>query len=162
MIRSSNYPDEHAALVDAVATEVARAQSATAEVDEAAARILGIHATDLRVLGQLFGEGPTTAGALARKTRLSPGAMTAAIDRLERARYVERVRDDGDRRRVTVRITNPALDAMARIWGPIADAGRSQLAAYDERDLRLLHDFLVRSRELQEREAERIRQLRPG
>ena len=53
-------------------------------------------------------EGAVPAGRLAQVTGLSTGAMTTALDRLERSGYARRVRDAGDRRRVLVQLTEQA------------------------------------------------------
>jgi DNA-binding MarR family transcriptional regulator len=74
-------------------------------MDAAAALFFGIHRTDLSLLDVLQLGGRMTAGELAKRGNLSPGAVTAALDRLERAGYVRRVRDDVDRRRVFVEVT---------------------------------------------------------
>lgn len=155
MIRQSND------LASEVATEIALLQHATAVVDEAAATVLGLNPTDLRCLGRLF-LGPKTAGQLAAECGLSRGAMTTAIDRLERAGYVQRVRGTSDRRQVTVEMTRRAHDLTETIWGPIGRAGMAQLAEYSDEQLLFLRDFLARGRALQEREAERIRRMIPA
>jgi DNA-binding MarR family transcriptional regulator len=147
-------------LVGQVATEIALFQHATAVVDDAAAAVLGLNATDLRCLGRLY-LGAKTAGELAAECGLSRGAMTTAIDRLERVGYVRRVRGTIDRRRVTVEATRRAEELTAAIWGPIGLAGMAELAEYSEEQLLFLRDFLRRGRELQEREAERIRRMVP-
>ena len=53
-----------------------------------------------------------TAGELAAEAGLTTGAVTAVIDRLERAGYARRVRDDEDRRRIKVEVT-PKLERLA-------------------------------------------------
>lgn len=63
---------------------------------------LGVSTTDLECLNLVAAGGDVTAGALAMRTRLTTGAITGAIDRLERAGLVERRRDDTDRRKVIV------------------------------------------------------------
>jgi DNA-binding MarR family transcriptional regulator len=45
---------------------------------------------------------PLTAGRIAELTGLSTGAVTGVVDRLERAGFVRRVRDEEDRRKVFV------------------------------------------------------------
>src|SRR6266508_3428820 len=45
---------------------------------------LGLHPTDLTCLDLLGSRGPMTPGHLAAETSLTPGAITAAVDRLER------------------------------------------------------------------------------
>lgn len=146
-------------LIEQVAIEIAQSQAATASFDAAAADVLGLNQTDLQCLGRLYAAGAMTAGALARACGLSPGAMTTAVDRLERAGYVRRVRGEVDRRRITVQVTSEALELMERIWGPIAVQGKAQLAEFSPDQLAFLVGFLRRGRELQEREAIRIRQM---
>src|SRR6266545_3110812 len=92
-------------LISAVMQAVAAFQDAADQVDEAAARRLGLNRTDLRCLGILTRFGPTSAGQLAFAAGLSPGAATTAVDRLVRAGYAQRVHDEQDRRRVTVQAT---------------------------------------------------------
>ena len=62
-------------------------QRATDLVDEAAAELMGINRTDAKFLDLLDQHGQMSAGDLARECRLTTGAVTAAIDRLERAGY---------------------------------------------------------------------------
>jgi DNA-binding MarR family transcriptional regulator len=142
--------------------EIALSQNATGSVDEAAAAVLGLNPTDLRCLGQLYGRGPSTAGGLATACGLSRGAMTTALDRLERAGYARRIRSEVDRRRVGVEVTPHALELMEAIWGPIARAGMAQLTEFSDEQLTFLLDFLRRGRELQEAEAGRVRAMRKG
>jgi DNA-binding MarR family transcriptional regulator len=63
---------------------------------------VGIHSTDNECLDFLILNGPSTAGQLAELTGLTTGAVTAMIDRLEKADYVKRERDKADRRKVIV------------------------------------------------------------
>ena len=149
-------PPSNDALVGEVAIAIAQFQNATAVVDAAAADFLGLHATDLRCMGRLYADGPSTAGALADACGLSRGAMTAALDRLERAGYVHRVRGETDRRRVRVEVTPRALELTETIWGPIGAEGIEQLRQMTGDELAFLRDFLRRGRELQERHALRI------
>src|SRR5690349_17610271 len=70
---------------------------------DAVARSVGLNSTDLQAVGLLMSSGPATPGELAVRTGLTAGgAVTAMIDRLERAGYVNRARDENDRRRVIV------------------------------------------------------------
>ena len=62
-------------------------------MDQAASEFLGVHRTDTRLLDVLQMSGRMSAGELARAGHLSPAAVTAALDRLERAGYVRRLRD---------------------------------------------------------------------
>jgi DNA-binding MarR family transcriptional regulator len=150
-------PSERKTLLEAVAEAVAQFQSATNLVDEAAATLLGVHRTDLRCLGLLHAHAPMSAGRLAAAAHLSPGATTAAIDRLERAGYARRVRPGGDRRSVLVEPTPTGRERIEAIYGPVGRAGMDQLARYSDADLRLLHEFLWEGYRMQVEQARRLR-----
>jgi acyl-CoA reductase-like NAD-dependent aldehyde dehydrogenase len=64
----------------------------------------------------------TTAAGLTR------AAMTAALDRIERAGYVKRTRDGADRRAVRVEVTDHLRQQCERIYEPIAAEGRRLLS----------------------------------
>ena len=102
------------------------------------------------------------AGQLAAATDLSPGAMTAALDRLERLEYVRRVRSSTDRRSVIVEITPTARRLIEDFYGPIGREGIAQLEQYSDTELAFLRDFLRKGRELQMRHAARIRSTSPA
>jgi DNA-binding MarR family transcriptional regulator len=90
--------------------EIRRSQNATDRFDQAVADALGMNRTDMRCIDVLQREGPVTAGRLAEATGLTTGAMTTALDRLERAGYARRTRDAADRRRVVVELTPKVFD----------------------------------------------------
>jgi DNA-binding MarR family transcriptional regulator len=145
-------------LIATVAREIAEFQSASDLVDDAVAERLGINRTDQRCLGVLWDRRSAIgAGQLAAATELSPGAMTAALDRLERLGYIRRVRSTTDRRSVTVEITPEVLRLVEEFYGPIYREGTAELASYSEDQLEFLRDFLRHGRELQARHAARIR-----
>ena len=139
--------------------EVRANQRATDAVDELLADIIGINRTDARCMDILDQHGSMSAGDLAEASRLTTGAITAVIDRLERAGLARRVPDPSDRRRVLVEPTDKAyelanelmVEPMRRLYLPMAEG-------YSEQDLRLILDFTRRGRELQERHAEWLRE----
>jgi DNA-binding MarR family transcriptional regulator len=157
---SNDRTDEHGRRVAEVAQAVADFQRAVDVVDEAVALRLGVNRTDLRVLDVLFRRGPLTAGQLAEACDLSPGAMTTAIDRVERAGYARRIRDLPDRRSVRVEATPRLRRLAARLYGPIGDAGMARLRRYEDAELALLLAFLEDGIRLQESQAARIRGAR--
>ncbi|HXQ17730.1 MAG TPA: MarR family transcriptional regulator [Caulobacteraceae bacterium] len=112
----------------------------------AVASRLGISSSDLECLGYLA-NGPMTAGALAEATRLTTGAITGVVDRLERAGFAQRERDPSDRRKVLVRLEPTAFERAAPYFAPMERATRAALAGYADQDLALLLDFLTGSRE---------------
>lgn len=135
---------------------VAAFQDAADQVDEAASRQLGLNRTDLRCLGVLTREGAKTAGQLAVAAGLSPGAATTAVDRLLRGGYVERTRDERDRRVVTVRPTADAHAHASRIWGPIAVESQAWLSRKSPSELAAILDFLQEGVRLQGDHAARV------
>ncbi|WP_169985331.1 MarR family winged helix-turn-helix transcriptional regulator [Microbispora sp. H10836] len=75
------------------------------------------------VLRHLMSYGPLTVGDLAGRLRLSRAATTELLDRVESRGLVARTRDQRDRRRVYVRITEAGRAAAAAGAGR-DDAGR--------------------------------------
>jgi DNA-binding MarR family transcriptional regulator len=130
-------------------------------VDEAAAQVLGVNRTDLRLLGAVR-QGPLTAGQVAEAVHLSPAAATTAIQRLVVRGYLTREPDPDDRRRAVVALTPSARELAERIYGPVGEAGVAMLHRWTAAELELIADFLERGRALQLAEAERIRGLATG
>jgi DNA-binding MarR family transcriptional regulator len=105
--------------------------------------------------------GSMSAGDLAQESRLTTGAITAVIDRLERAGLARRVPDPADRRRVLVEPTEKAFAlAMELMVEPMRALYKPMAEGYTDDDLRLILDFTRRGRELQERHAEWLRERR--
>jgi DNA-binding MarR family transcriptional regulator len=143
--------------------EVRRSQSATERFDQAVADALGINRTDMRCLDVLSRAGAQTAGALAAATGLTSGAMTAALDRLERAGYARRNRDPGDRRRVLVEITEKAEADGARFYAEHHELSERLYKRYSKDELELLLGWVRVGREFNEAHAERVeRENRAG
>ena len=144
-------------LVAEVAERVAVLQEAIDEVDAAAAQRMGLNRTDLRCVGRLFFGGPATAKDLAAATRLTAGALTTVLDRLERAGYTRRVEDPADRRRVRVELTPTALDLIDQVWGLLGQQAQDALRRYSPAHLRIIRDFLDQAIDTQLTHAARIR-----
>jgi DNA-binding MarR family transcriptional regulator len=126
-------------------------------MDQAAAEFLGIHRTDTRLLDVLQMKGRMSAGELARSGQLSPGAGTAALDRLERAGYVRRVRDEKDRRRVLVEVTDRLEKLTWELYGPLATSGDAMLRDLTEEHLTIMRDVMREAARLQMEQADRVR-----
>ncbi len=127
--------------------------------DEAAATYAGINRTDFRCLDILDRGGRMTAGQLAAAARLTSGAVTAVLDRLELAGLVRRVRDTADRRRVMVEVAPDLMARAAPVYGPIAADGMRQMATYTDEELALIVDFMERSRAMLEHHTTRVLEL---
>jgi DNA-binding MarR family transcriptional regulator len=155
-------PQRHR-LYDELSGEVRANQRATDVVDELIAQLLGVNRTDARCLDILDERGSMSAGDLAEASRLTTGAITAVIDRLDRAGLARRVPDPADRRRVLVELTPKAYETamelmvkpMIELWQPLGER-------YSDDELRLFIDFTRRGREIQERHADWLRERLRG
>jgi DNA-binding MarR family transcriptional regulator len=142
-----------------LSNEVRASQRATDVVDELVCQLLGVNRTDARCLDILDQHGSMSAGDLAEASRLTSGAITAVIDRLERAGLARRVRDPSDRRRVLVETTEKAFALATELMvEPMTALYRPMAERYSEADLRLFIDFTRSGRELQERHADWLRE----
>ena len=138
--------------------EIQRSQLATDRYDQAVADAAGLNRTDMRCLDVLGREGPVTAGRLAEATGLTSGAMTTALDRLERAGFARRTRDSADRRRVLVEMTPEARRQAGRFYAPHIAHSERLFQRYDEQQLALLLEFVREGRELNELHAAQLEQ----
>jgi DNA-binding MarR family transcriptional regulator len=143
---------------DELINEVRASQNATDRFDQAVADALGLNRTDMRCMDVLQREGPVTAGRLAQATGLTTGAMTTALDRLERAGYARRLRDRSDRRRVLVELTSQAQIDAGRFYGEHAAASERVYQRYSVKELELLLGFVREGREFNENHAARVEQ----
>lgn len=139
---------------------LARAHEAANDAfDEVACQKLGINRTDLRCLNIMDNQGPMTAGRLAEQSGLTTAAVTSVLDRLERAGYARRVRDQEDRRQVIVEVTPLLAERAGPIWGPLGDEARAAFARLSVEELNGVMDFFRLGIELNERHIERVRGL---
>lgn len=136
--------------------EVRRSQNATDRFDQAVADALGLNRTDMRCLDVLQREGPISAGRLAEATGLTSGAMTTALDRLERAGYARRVRDQDDRRRVLVEMTSKAAQDAGRFYAEHSALSEHLYRRYTQQQLELLLEFVRAGRLFNEEHAMRV------
>ena len=132
-----------------------RYQRSVQSYDDAVGRALGLGPADLRCLDWLV-DGPKTAGVLAGATGLRPAATTALLDRLEARGLVERVRDDRDRRRVLVAMTEEGMRSTYAMHAPLVDEGQRLLGRYTVAELEAARELLEAMREMTDRHRERI------
>lgn len=137
--------------------EVRRSQSATDRYDQAVADAVGLNRTDMRCIDVIEREGKVAAGRLAHATGLTTGAMTAAIDRLERLGYARRVPDPGDRRRVMVELTERAGE-IHRFYSAHAAQAERLYHRYSAEEMELLLEFVRASRQFNEEHAASLEQ----
>lgn len=133
-------------------------QNAADAVDEAVMDLLGVGRTDVICLDILDRLGTVTAGRLAAESRLTTGAVTAVLDRLEKVGLVRRASDPSDRRRVLVETTERARRIGREAYGPIAEAAMRFGHRFTPEQLEAILEFLKLGRELNLRRAGEIRE----
>jgi DNA-binding MarR family transcriptional regulator len=139
--------------------EVREQQIAYDRFSDAVAGFLGVNRTDLRCLDIVSMRGTQTAGDLARTMGLSSGAVTAMLDRLEKAGFVRRVRDTADRRRVLIELTELLTEKAGAVYGPFIEATEPMFARFTDADLEVLHAFLHLGNEFYAVQTARVEEL---
>jgi DNA-binding MarR family transcriptional regulator len=96
--------------------------SAVLRYAAATAKRMGLEASELAALEHLQAAGPMIQRHLGERLSMSPGAITAMVDRLEGRGYAERIPNPEDRRSALVRITQAGLEESLRhLWPYIED-----------------------------------------
>jgi DNA-binding MarR family transcriptional regulator len=134
-------------------------QTSNDNFDQAIADHLGMNRTDMRCVDLIDQAGGMTAGELARAAGLTTGAVTAVVDRLERAGIARRVPDPGDRRRVRIEATPKLWELTGPLMGPFIEESQVILEDYSTEELERFAEFLRRVIDVQSRHIERIRSL---
>lgn len=104
---------------------------------------LGLGPSDSQFMSLINLHGPLTPGQFAELSGLTTGTVTGVIDRLERAGYVRRERDPGDRRKVLVVPVPEALAAMAEHYRGYGEHVDALLRRRDPDQLRVIAEFLA-------------------
>lgn len=128
--------------------------SAVMRYAAATAKRMGLEASELSALEHLQAAGPMTLGRLGERLSMSPGAVTALVDRLERKGYVERIPNPKDRRSALVRVTEVGLeDSLEHLW-PYIEEMRGIEERFSEEERAIIARFLSASTEATHRHAE--------
>lgn len=146
-------------LITAIGNAVQLYQDATDAFDDAACAALGLNRTDLKCLSVIAQRGPVAVGEIGKEAGLTRGAMTTALDRIERAGYARRLRHPVDRRGVLVELTGKAHQAIDAIWGEYLRNANTFFANYAVADLNAILRFLQEGRSAQELNTARVRKL---
>ena len=105
-----------------------------------------LHPTDwTALLAVVQGDGvgrPLTPGELGERLGMSSGATTAVVDRLEQAGHVRRVRDERDRRRLTLHRAESAHVLLRSFFDPLEAAMEALTAGYSLPELAAVQRFL--------------------
>ena len=146
-------------LQHAVGFEVGRELGARSILfHQAIANVAGVSVTDLKCLDYIDRVAEVTAGDLARLTGLTTGAITAAIDRLERAGLARRERSQSDRRKVFIRLCDsPAMARIAPFYEALARESAQMTSRYTTAELETIKHFCERWIEIMRRQTEAVR-----
>jgi DNA-binding MarR family transcriptional regulator len=129
--------------------------------NEAVGRLLGLSGVERKCLDVLRRLGPVSAGAIGEHTGLTTGAVTGLMDRLEKAGYVHRERDPGDRRKVIVQLV--PNEEMTRVlqaaFGPFSAEMAAITAGYSEDERAVIGDWVRRTTEALVAHTQRVLKL---
>jgi AraC family transcriptional regulator len=141
-------------LIARMGAEVVRFQDESAAFDDVAARVLALDRSDLPCLTRLLFGGPASVEELATALHLGRSATVAVIGRLQLAGYARRRPEAAPSR---VELTEHARQWIERIWAPLREEGGRLLASYPTRELAAMRRFMVRARDVQERQVRILR-----
>ncbi|MET9677919.1 MarR family winged helix-turn-helix transcriptional regulator [Streptomyces sp. NPDC006482] len=103
----------------------------------------GLHPTDVQALSLVLDNpDPPTPGLLRERLGLTSGAVTACLDRLEKAGHIYRTRDDSDRRVVRIHYVVGARAAARSYFMPLAQAAERARARFTDDELVVVLRYL--------------------
>lgn len=130
----------------------------TVFLHQAIAQSAGLNATDTKCIDLILRAPPqgATAGWLSAATGLTTGAVTHILDRLEKRKFIQRLRDTVDRRKVFIRVREESLKPLIPKFEAIGNAYMSLVEQYSDDQLRLICDYLEKTSELSQRQLEKM------
>lgn len=132
-----------AGLMQELEHAVRRSSALGAIFSQTVADRAGISSSDLECLDFLNLEGRVTAGRLAEVTGLTTGAITGVVDRLEKAGFVRRERDESDRRKIFIAIVPENAAKIGKFYEHMQRAILKDWESYSDAELRLLLRFMA-------------------
>ena len=130
----------------------------TVFLHQAIAQSVGLNATDTKCV-ELILRGPesgVSAGWISQMTGLTSGAITHILDRLEKRKFVKRIRDTRDRRKVFVQVRPESLAPLTPRFEAIGNAYLGFLEKYSDKELQLICGYLEGTSEVSARELAKI------
>ena len=134
-------PKARAALLRELEEAMRRSSAQGVLFGQTVANVAGISGSDLECLDFLNLEGRVTAGRLAEVTGLTTGAITGVVDRLEKAGFVRRERDETDRRKVFIVTMPENVAKIGRYYVPMQQSMQKLWNTYSDAELQLLLRF---------------------
>ncbi|MGW7448078.1 MarR family winged helix-turn-helix transcriptional regulator [Kitasatospora sp. NPDC054795] len=104
----------------------------------------GLRLWDMAVLAALADFGPQAQRDLVRRLAIDPSDLAKVADRLAAAGYVERARDQADRRRVSVSVTDAGRALLADLEAQARAVQDAVLAPLDTGERQVLQELLLR------------------
>ena len=127
-----------AALLQELETALRKSSAQGTLFAQAVAEHAGISNSDMDCMDFINMEGRMTAGRLAELTGLTTGAITGVIDRMEKAGFVRRERDESDRRKVFIVPVPERLVEIGRFYVLMQRAMQKLSDGYTDAELKLL------------------------
>ena len=142
----SNPNDDISAQHDRLMDSIRAFGASYTEMTRRFAIWLGLHSRDAAALAEiLYAEDlgrPLSPARLGERISLTSGATTALLNRLEKAEYVVRSRENTDRRIVTLR-SSPGVRAPAeRFFAAYSERISAELATYGPDELLNIEKFI--------------------
>jgi DNA-binding MarR family transcriptional regulator len=140
-----------------------QAQSLTAILlHHAIADRLGLNVTDHKCLNIIMeSQKPLTPRDLTNITGLTTGAITGIVDRLEKAGFIRRQRDNQDRRSLKLLPIDERVKEIFQIFEPFSEAILELLSQYDNDELALIMGLVNKLIDLSEKEIQNLRIAKP-
>ncbi|GHB51755.1 MarR family transcriptional regulator [Streptomyces viridiviolaceus] len=132
------------------ATLLRRMNSEFNRIAQEFAQAQGLHLTDVQALIAILdadsdedaGNEPLTPSRLRQKLNLTSGAVTACIDRLERAGHIRRVRAADDRRVVHLHYAAAGRKVARDYFRPLAQCTETARSRFSQDELLVVVRFL--------------------
>jgi len=102
------------------------------------AQHMNIQFTDIRCLSYLMDNPHVTAGDIAKITGLTTGAVTAMLDRLEKANFIKRQSDRDDRRKVIITLKSDNFTKVNTIHNFFDNDVKKLLSTYSKKEQLLI------------------------
>ena len=147
----ASLPADDPTGLQAFAVLLRRMNSEFNRIAQEFAQAQGLHLTDMQALiaildadsGPEAGGEPMTPGRLRGQLNLTSGAVTACLDRLERAGHIRRVRDAGDRRVVHLHYAEAARGLARDYFRPLARSTDAARGRFSPEELEVVVRFLA-------------------
>ncbi|MGC4376393.1 MarR family transcriptional regulator [Fictibacillus sp. Mic-4] len=147
-------------LIHALTDQMRISSTVTIFFHQAIAEHLGLNQTDHKCLELLQRKGAMTAGELAEESKLTTGAITGVIDRLEKAGFARRVKDPNDRRRWIIEIVQENIKIIEDLFKTFAQQTMQLYDKYTDEELAVILDYVSESTNLTVEWTKKLREKR--